>query len=98
MISAMEPLVRVPTLPGVPFRVPPQLEGLRRLAYNLWWTWHPAARVLFSRMDGAAWARYRNPIPLLEGAIHWAELIDDPAAWRRYITTSKQSAGRDTKW
>ena len=34
----MEPLVRVPTMPGVPFRVPPQLEGLRRLAYNLWWT------------------------------------------------------------
>lgn len=76
--------MRVPTLPGVPFRVPPQLEGLRRLAYNLWWTWHPAARVLFSRMDGAAWARYRNPIPLLEGSIRWAELIDDPAFLAEY--------------
>ncbi len=76
--------MRVPTLPGVPFRVPPQLEGLRRLAYNLWWTWHPAARVLFSRMDGAAWARYRNPIPLLEGTIRWAELIGDPAFLAEY--------------
>ena len=82
----MEPLVHIPTLPGVPFRVPPQLEGLRRLAYNLWWTWHPAARVLFSRMDGAAWARYRNPIPLLEGAIRYAELLDDPAFLAEYHT------------
>ena len=78
--------MRVPTLPGVPFRVPPQLEGLRRLAYNLWWTWHPAARVLFSRMDGAAWARYRNPIPLLEGAIRYAELLDNPAFLAEYQT------------
>ena len=82
----MESFVRVPTLPGVPFRVPPQLEGLRRLAYNLWWTWHPAARVLFSRMDGAAWARYRNPIPLLEGAIRYAELLDNPAFLAEYQT------------
>ncbi|MGZ8502110.1 MAG: alpha-glucan family phosphorylase, partial [Candidatus Limnocylindrales bacterium] len=74
----MESLVHVPTLPGVPFRIPPQLEGLRGLAYNLWWTWHPAARVLFSRLDGAAWARYRNPIPLLEGPVRWADVLDNP--------------------
>ncbi len=80
----MEPLVRVPTLPGVPFRIPPQLEGLRRLAYNLWWSWHPGARVLFSRLDGAAWARYRNPIPLLEGGVRWADVLDDPAFMAEY--------------
>ena len=43
----MEPLVRVPVAPGAPFRLPPKLEGLRRLAYNLWWSWHPRARILF---------------------------------------------------
>jgi starch phosphorylase len=80
----MDPLVSVPTLPGVPFRVPPQLAGLRRLAYNLWWTWHPAARVLFSRMDGTAWARYRNPVPLLEGPVRYAELLDDPRFMAEY--------------
>ncbi len=80
----MEPVVRVPTLPGVPFRIPPQLEGLRRLAYNLWWTWHPSARVLFSRLDGAAWARYRNPIPLLEGPVPWSELLDNPDLLAEY--------------
>ncbi len=80
----MDPLVSVPTLPGVPFRVPPQLEGLRRLAYNLWWTWHPSARVLFRRMDSAAWARYRNPVPLLEGQVRYAELLDDPRFMAEY--------------
>jgi starch phosphorylase len=80
----MESLVRVPTLPGVPFRIPPQLDGLRRLAYNLWWTWHPGARALFSRLDGAAWARYRNPIPLLEGPVRWAEALENPDLLAEY--------------
>jgi starch phosphorylase len=74
----MEP-VRVPTLPGASFRLPPQLEGLRRLAYNLWWSWNPRARALFSRIDGLAWSRYRNPIEVLSLPIAWSELLDDPA-------------------
>ena len=74
----MEPLVRVPTLPGAPFRLPPQFEGLRRLAYNLWWMWHPRAALLFQRIDGNAWARYRNPIAILESPIDWAPLLTDP--------------------
>jgi starch phosphorylase len=74
----MNPSVRVPTLPGAPFRVPPQLEGLRRLAYNMWWSWQPAARELFNRVDATAWSRYRNPIPVLAGVTGWSELLDDP--------------------
>jgi starch phosphorylase len=74
----MDPHVSVPTAAGASFRLPPQLEGLRRLAYNLWWSWHPRARNLFSRIDGAAWARYRNPIPVLAGPIPWSELLDSP--------------------
>ena len=50
----MEPSVAVPTIPGASFRLPPQLEGLRRLAYNLYWSWHPRAKILFSRIDAAA--------------------------------------------
>ena len=75
--ARMDPLVRVPTLPGAPFRLPPQLEGLRRLAYNLWWSWHPRAKVLFNRIDAAAWTRYRNPVAVLEGAVDWRTLLDD---------------------
>jgi glycogen phosphorylase len=80
----MDPLVHVPTLPGISFRVPPQLEGLRRLAYNLWWTWHPQAKILFSRVDGTAWGRYRNPIPVLAGSVAWADVLDSPAFMAEY--------------
>ncbi len=89
----MESLVHVPTLPGVPFRLPPQLDGLRRLAYNLWWTWHPGARALFSRLDGAAWARYRNPIPLLEGPVGWAEALENPDLLAEYQSIMREFDG-----
>ncbi|MFH1475505.1 MAG: alpha-glucan family phosphorylase [Chloroflexota bacterium] len=73
----MEPLVLVPTQPGAPFHLPPRFEGLRRLAYNLWWMWHPRAALLFQRIDANTWSRYRNPIALLESAINWEPLLDD---------------------
>jgi glycogen phosphorylase len=74
----MQPAVHVPTLAGASFRLPPQLEGLRRLAYNLYWSWHPDAKALFTRVDPVAWSRYRNPIQLLSGSIDWSELLDNP--------------------
>ena len=80
----MEPAVRVPTIPGASFRLPPQLEGLRRLAYNLYWSWHPRAKVLFSRIDATAWARYRNPIPVIATLPSWTALLDDPAFMAEY--------------
>ncbi|HEY3524367.1 MAG TPA: alpha-glucan family phosphorylase [Candidatus Limnocylindrales bacterium] len=96
----MQSSVRVPTLPGAPFRVPPQLEGLRRLAYNLWWSWHPAARELFNRVDATAWSRYRNPIPVLAGVTGWSELLDDPSFVADYQSVMAEfdrymSDGRD---
>ena len=30
-----------PRIPAASFPLPPRLEGLRRLAYNLHWAWHP---------------------------------------------------------
>ena len=80
----MEHLVRVPVAPGASFHLPPKLEGLRRLAYNLWWSWHPRARTLFSRIDGGAWARYRNPIPVLSGPVNWSQLLENSAFMAEY--------------
>jgi glycogen phosphorylase len=80
----MEPLVRVPVAPGAPFHLPPKLEGLRRLAYNLWWSWHPQAKILFSRIDSGSWARYRNPIPVLQGSIDWTQLLDNSRFMAEY--------------
>ncbi len=80
----MEPQVRVPVAPGAAFALPPKLEGLRRLAYNLWWSWHPRARTLFSRIDAGAWARYRNPVPVLQGSVNWSQLLDNAAFMAEY--------------
>jgi len=46
--------------------LPKKLEGLRELAYNLWWTWNSDARDLFSRLDMDLWEETRhNPVALL---------------------------------
>ncbi len=96
----MDAPVQVPTLPGASFRLPPQLEGLRRLAYNLWWSWHPRARIFFSRIDQGAWDRHRNPIGLLSGPIAWSDLIDNSQFLAEYQSILAQfdrymSNGRD---
>jgi starch phosphorylase len=80
----MDYTVQVPTLPGASFRLPPALEGFRRLSYNMWWSWNPRARALFSRIDGLSWSRYRNPVEVLSQPIAWSELLDDPAFKAEY--------------
>src|SRR4051812_15957179 len=77
MRTHMPPRVIVPTIPGASFRLPPALEGLRALAYNLYWAWHPRARVIWSRIDRQGWTRHRNPIPVLAGPVDWTRLLDD---------------------
>jgi starch phosphorylase len=72
----MQPAPQVPSIPAT-FRLPPQLEGLRRLAYNLYWGWHPRARTIWSRIDRETWTRHRNPIPVLSRPIDWSPLLDD---------------------
>jgi len=74
----MEPTVRIPSAVPTHLRVPPELEGLRRLAYNLYWSWHPRARAIYARIDSATWARTHSPIPVLAGMVDWARLLDDP--------------------
>ena len=73
----MHPAPQVPSVPAASFRLPPQLEGLRRLAYNLYWAWHPSARGIWSRIDRETWTRHRNPIPVLAGPVEWDRLLDD---------------------
>ena len=69
--------IDIPTLPPAGLMLPPQLDGLQRLAYNLFWIWHPRARVLFRRIDAQGWLRYRNPIPILQAHHNWADIVDD---------------------
>jgi starch phosphorylase len=72
----MDP-VHVPSIPDASFPLPPRLEGLRRLAYNLHWAWSPRTRNLWSLIDRTAWTRYRNPIPVISGPTNWSMLLDD---------------------
>jgi glycogen phosphorylase len=78
--------VRIPTLPPAAIRLPAQLEGLHRLAYNLYWTWHPGVRTLFMRIDKAVWQRQRNPVPVLHAQRSWSELLGDPDFMVEYRT------------
>ena len=73
----MEPTVRIPSAAPSHVRVPPELEGLRRLAYNLYWSWHPQARALFARINGGVWARIHSPIPVLTSMVDWPSLLDN---------------------
>ncbi|MGZ9160319.1 MAG: alpha-glucan family phosphorylase [Candidatus Limnocylindrales bacterium] len=72
----MDP-VTIPSIPAASFPLPPRLEGLRRLAYNLHWAWSPRTRNLWSLIDRTAWNRYRNPVPVISGPTEWSRLLDD---------------------
>jgi starch phosphorylase len=46
--------------------LPKNLEKLREIAYNLYWTWNPDARELFRRLDRDLWVETNhNPIMML---------------------------------
>jgi starch phosphorylase len=78
--------IEIPAAPSLPMRLPRGLDGLRRLAYNLYWTWHPEVRSLFSRVDPTAWARSRSPIPVLHGMHDWSRLLEDADFLAEYQT------------
>ena len=80
----MEHSVQVPTLPGASFRLPPQLEGFRRLAYNMWWSWNPRARGALQPHRRPVVVAYRNPVEVLVAADRLVELLDDPAFMAEY--------------
>ncbi len=57
--------MRTRTFRVVP-RIPEELDELRRIAYNTWWTWNPEAVELFRWMDSDLWERtHHNPVLLL---------------------------------
>ena len=46
--------------------LPERLSGLAELSYNLWWSWHPAARMLFKGLNRVAWKESgHNPVKML---------------------------------
>ena len=59
----MQPLFTYNVVP----KLPAELEPLREIVYNLWWTWEPAARKLFRHLDPDLWTRTNhNPLRMLQ--------------------------------
>jgi starch phosphorylase len=58
--------------------LPSKFEGLGRLAYNVYWAWHPKVQELFKRIEPHVWSRTRNPVSVLRARGRWAELLDQP--------------------
>ena len=78
----------IPTLPITTLRLPAQLHGLQRMAYDLYWAWHPSTRALFSRIDRTAWRRFRSPVAVLQAHTDWSDLLDDTdfmVQYRRHL-------------
>jgi starch phosphorylase len=47
-------------------QLPERIRGLKEMAYNLWWSWHSAARELFRALDLQAWRESgHNPVRML---------------------------------
>src|SRR5947209_15405448 len=46
--------------------MPTRISRLYELAYNLWWSWHPEARALYSTLDTVLWEQVKhNPVRFL---------------------------------
>jgi starch phosphorylase len=90
--------------PLADIELPREVDRLRELAYNLWWTWNPQARRMFSHIQPGLWAMYRNPVELLINIEphHWEALLEDDvfltmykAVLREFDTYMKSMA---TSW
>jgi starch phosphorylase len=80
----------IPTLPVAEHRLPPKLEGLYRLAYNMYWSWHPEVRQLFVRIDRETWADFRSPVAVLRHQRDWTSLLNDPDFMVQYETVLRE--------
>jgi starch phosphorylase len=82
------------------FDLPPRLAGLGDLAFNLWWSWHPEARMLYKTLDRQVWKEsIHNPVKtlrdlpgeILESAANNAEYLHHYdavlARFRHYMNT-----------
>jgi starch phosphorylase len=65
-------------------RIPERIRGLGEMAYNLWWSWHPEARILFKQINQQAWKEsIHNPVRMLQGIPY--EFFERVAANHDYL-------------
>jgi glycogen phosphorylase len=69
--------------------IPERISGIAEIAYNLWWSWHPEARMLYKVMNRALWKEsWHNPVQMLRDlpAETLASFGDDPDYLHHYDT------------
>jgi glycogen phosphorylase len=78
--------------PLADIELPQEVHRLRDLAYNLWWTWTPHARRMFSHIQPGLWAIYRNPVELLINIDphHWEGLLEDDVFLTMYKSVLRE--------
>ena len=79
--------------------LPERIGGLGRLAYNLWWSWHPPARELFRALDLQTWRESaHNPVRMLSllsaGVLENA--VQDPVFLAHYDAVMEQFEAETT--
>ena len=75
-----------PTIQIADIDIPREVDRLRDLAYDLWWSFNPKASRLFAWIDPEHWRRYHNPVELLINVDphKWHGLIGDPEFQEAY--------------
>ena len=78
--------------PLADIELPKEVGRLRDLAYNLWWTWTPHTRRMFSHIQPGLWAIYRNPVELLINIDphHWETLLEDDVFLTMYKSVLRE--------
>ena len=65
--------------------IPDRIGRIPELAHNLWWSWHPASRQLFRKLDRHLWeASGHNPVAMIRGSKLLEERAKDPAFLKLY--------------
>lgn len=79
-------LPEIRTLATADFYLPEDYSRLRDIAYNLWWSWTPEARMLFSSIHPELWSRHRSPVEMLlqVDPHHWEPLVVSDAFQAAY--------------
>src|SRR3989475_173398 len=85
-LAAEQTPIEIPVLQIADIELPSEMERLRDLAYDLWWSWSPLATRLFAWIDPEHWRRYHNPVQLLINIEpqQWMRLLSDPEFRRTY--------------
>ncbi len=68
-------------------QIPDKIKGIGELAFNLWWSWHPSARMLYKNLSRPAWKEsVHNPVKMLRElpAEVYQVAANDPKYVRHY--------------